>query len=170
MSHPGRDRFVLLCLAMLVPVFAGACGDSKHVDVCALASCTSGASLQVSLTSSVATLTQPKITVCRNEVTCYLWSPTPLDPMKTGGDIEAISPDAAVTGTFWHNSDGTVSLDIEWAISDESLLVDGDHYVVTLADGAGAPITILDKTATYARTAPGGADCGPVCLQVTLSA
>ena len=151
---------------MLAPVLAGACGDSKHVDVCSLASCTSGASLQMSLSPSVASMTQPKITVCRNDV-CYVWSPAPL-PMQTGGSTEAITPDAAITGIFWHNSDGTVSLDVEWAIGDESQLVDGDHYVVKLADGAGTATTVLDKTATYVRNAPGGADCGPICLQVTL--
>ena len=117
----------------------------------------------------MATIVQPKIKVCRNEVTCYLWSPAPLNPNKTGGSIEAISQDAAITGTFWHNSDGTVSLDIEWTINDESQLVDGDHYIVTLADGSSVPTTVLDKTATYVRNAPGGADCGPVCLQATLS-
>ena len=170
MTHPGRARFILLCLAMLAPVLAGACGGSKQVDVCALASCTSGASLQVSLPSSVATIIQPKIKICRNEVTCFLWSPAPLDPTKTGGSTEAISPDAVITGTFWRNSDGTVSLDIEWTINDESQLVDGDHYVVTLADGASVPTTVLDKTATYVRSAPSGADCGPVCLQARLSA
>ena len=153
---------------MLAPVLAGACGDSKHVDVCALASCTSGASLQMSLSPSVVSMTQPKITVCRNDV-CYVWSPAPL-PAKTGGSTEAITPEAAITGTFWHNSDGTVSLDVEWAMGDESQLIDGDHYVVKLADGAGAATTVLDQPATYVRYASGGVDCGPVCLQVTLRA
>jgi hypothetical protein len=113
--------------------------------------------------------TQPKITVCRNDV-CYIWSPAPLLPTQTGGSTEAITPDAAITGTFWHNSDGTVSLDVEWSINDESQLIDGDHYVVKLADGAGAATTVLDRLATYVRSAPGGADCGPVCLQVKLTA
>ena len=114
-------------------------------------------------------MAQPKITVCRNDV-CYVWSPAPLSPSVTGGSTEAITTEAALTGTFWHNSNGTVTLDIEWTINDESQLADGDHYVVTLADGAGAATTVLDQTATYVRNAPGGVDCGPVCLQVTLIA
>jgi hypothetical protein len=170
MICPGRDRFALVCLALLAPALAGACGGSKAPDVCALASCTSGASLQISLSSSVAAMTQPKFTVCRNDVACYDWLPGPLPSTGSGGTVEAISTVADITGTFWRNSDGTVTLDIEWAIADESQLVDGDHYVVTLADGTGAPTTVLDKLATYVRNAPGGADCGPVCLQVTLSA
>lgn len=169
MTHPPKHRFVRLGLALLALVLAGACGDSKPVDVCALASCSSGASLQVLLASSVASLTQPKITVCRNDV-CFDWSPAPLSPTVTGGTTEAIPSAAAITGTFWRNSDGTVTLDVEWIINDESQLVDGDHYVVRLADGAGTPTTLLDKTATYTQSAPGGADCGPVCLQVKLSA
>ena len=168
MTHPQTHRFVLMGLALLAPALAGACGDSKPVDVCALASCSSGASLQISLSASVASMTQPKITVCRNDV-CFDWSPAPLSPTVSGGTTEGITSAAAIIGTFWRNSDGTVSLDIEWTINDESQLVAGDHYVVKLADGAGTPTTILDKTATYTRSAPGGADCGPVCLQTTLS-
>jgi hypothetical protein len=95
--------------------------------------------------------------------------PAPLSPTQTGGSTEAITPDAAITRTFWHNSDGTVSLDVEWSINDESQLIDGDHYVVKLADGAGAATPVLDSLATYVRNAPGGADCGPVCLQVKLT-
>jgi len=162
-----RDRFVLVCFATLAPVLAAACGGSERANVCVLATCSSGASLQVSLASSVAALTQPKITVCRNDV-CYDWLPAPLSPTISGGTTEGISNAAAITGTFWRNSDGTVSLDIEWTINDESQLVDGDHYVVKLADGAGVATTILDKTATYTRRAALG-DCGPVCLQATLS-
>jgi hypothetical protein len=169
MNHSGRLQFVLAGLATLATALACACGDSKHVDVCALASCTSGASLQISLSPSVASMTQPKITVCRN-AGCYVWSPAPLSPTKTGGSTETIAADAAITGTFWHNSDGSVSIDIEWTISDESQLVDGDRYVVALAEGAGAATTVLDKPATYLSNAAGGADCGPVCLQVTLKA
>lgn len=167
MFHRRKDRLVLVCLATLAPVLAAGCGGSEPANVCALATCSSGASLQVALAPSVAALTQPKFTVCRNEV-CHDWLPAPLPPAGSGGTTETMANDAAITGTFWRNSDGTVSLDIEWTINDESQLVDGDHYVVRLADGAGAATTILDKTATYTRRAA-LADCGPVCLQATLS-
>jgi hypothetical protein len=80
-----------------------------------------------------------------------------------------MSSTADITGTLWRNSDSSITLDIEWDIADQSLLVDGDHYVVTIADGAGVATTVLDKTATYARSAPGAADSGPICLQATLS-
>jgi hypothetical protein len=80
-----------------------------------------------------------------------------------------MSTTADITGTLWHNLDGTITLDIEWNIVDESQLVDGDQYVVTIADGAGPATTVLDKTATYVRSAPGVADSGPTCLQATLS-
>jgi hypothetical protein len=165
MTHPGRDRFVLVCLAML----AGACGDSSPKSD-APTPCTSGAWLHIALSSTVATMAQPTVTVCRNSV-CYTSVFQQLPSTGSGGTPEqAMADAAAITGTLWRSSDGSVSLDIEWRIDDQSLLVDGDHYVVTLADGAGAASAVLDKTASYAMSAPGVADAGPVCLQTTLLA
>ena len=80
-----------------------------------------------------------------------------------------MSPTADITGTLWRNSDSSITLDIEWNIADESQLVDGDHYVVTIADGAGLATTVLDKIATYVRSAPSAVDSGPTCAQATLS-
>ena len=113
-------------------------------------------------------MAQPKITVCRNDE-CHAWAPAPLPNTGSGGDYESF-PDAVwITGTFWHNSDGSVALDIQWSATDESQLQDGDHYLVTLANGTGSATTILDKTAAYQMSAPGIADSGPTCLQATLT-
>lgn len=113
-------------------------------------------------------MTQPKITVCRKDV-CYDWLPTPLSSTEAGGSTEVISNVADITATLWRNSDGSVTLDIEWRVDDESQLQNGDHYVVKLADGAGTPTTYLDMTASYQESTPSGPDCGPVCLQASLS-
>jgi len=154
---------------MLAPVLAGGCGDSSPKSQ-PPAPCTSGAWLHISLSSTVATLAQPTVTVCRNSV-CYTSVFQQLPSIGSGGTPEqAMSDTAAITGTLWRKSDGSVSLDIEWRIDDQSQLVDGDHYVVTLADGAGTATAVLDKTATYVMSAPGVADAGPICMQATLLA
>jgi len=167
MTHPGRDRFVLIGLAMLALALAGACGDSSpKADL--PTPCTPGAWLHISLSSAVASMAQPKVTVCRNS-SCFTSIFQQLPSSGSGGTPEqSMSDTAAITGTLWRNLDGSVSLDIEWRIDDQSLLVDGDHYVVTLADGAGVATAVLDKTATYVMSAPGVADAGPICLQATL--
>jgi hypothetical protein len=156
-----------MCLAMLAPVLASACGDSSPKTQ-APEPCTSGALMHIPLQSNVVAMTQPTVTVCRNSV-CYTSVFPQLPSTGSSGNVQAMSDTAAITGTLWRNLDGTVTLDIEWRIDDQSQLVDGDHYVVTLANGAGAATAVLDKTATYAMSAPGVADAGPVCLQAKLT-
>jgi hypothetical protein len=113
-------------------------------------------------------MVQPTVTVCRNSV-CYTSVFQQLPTSGVGGTPEqAMSDVAAITGALWRSSDGSIALDIEWRIDDQSQLVDGDHYVVTLADGPGVATAVLDKTATYVMSAPGVADAGPICLQATL--
>jgi hypothetical protein len=84
--------------------------------------------------------------------------------------LQSITDQAQIFGTFWRYSDGTVTLDIEWRMSDETQLVNGDRYVITLANGSGAPTTVLDGTATYARTTSTGLDSGAACVEAKLSA
>jgi len=117
---------------------------------------------------SVGAMAQPTVSVCRNSE-CYTSAFPPLPSGSGGSPQVAMSSTADITGTLWRNSDSSITLDIEWDIPDESQLVDGDHYVVTIADGAGVATTVLDKIATYARSAPGAADSGPTCVQATLS-
>ena len=166
MMHPQKDRLVLMGLAMLAPLLAGACGGSGDKSG-PPAPCTSGAWLHIPLDPGVVAMTQPKIRACRNDE-CHDWAPAPLPSTGSQGDNESF-PDAVwITAQFWHNSDGSVTLDIQWTILDESQLQDGDHYVVTLANGTGTASTVLDQIATYVRSAPGEADSGPTCLQATL--
>ena len=167
MMHPGRLRYVVACLASLASVLAGACGGSGNKSDTPLP-CTSGAWLHMVLAPSVATMAQPKITACRNDE-CYDWAPAPM-PSARGDGAWGNFPDAVwITGYFWHNSDGSYALDIQWMSVDESQLQDGDHYVVKLANGTGVATTLLDRTATYVRSASGVADSGPICLQATLT-
>jgi len=167
MIHPGTDRFVIICLTVLAPVLAGACGDSA-VKNNSPEPCTSGAWLHIPLDPSVVTMAEPKVSVCRNGE-CHDWDPMPLRSTGSNGDYESFPSAAWIIGTFWHNSDGSVTLDVQWSVVDESQLQDGDHYVVTLADGNGVLSTVLDQIAVYARSAPGPADSGPTCLQATLT-
>ena len=170
MTHQGRFRrfrFVFACLVSLAPVLAGACGGSGAKSDTPLP-CTSGAWLHIVLDPSVATMAQPKITACRNDA-CYDWAPAPLPSARADGAWGTF-PDAVwITGYFWHNADGSNTLDIQWTIIDESQLQDGDHYVVKLANGTGVATTLLDQTATYVRSSPGVADSGPTCMQATLT-
>jgi hypothetical protein len=166
MTHLGGDRFAILWVALLASVLAGACGG-MGVKNGSPAPCTSGALLDISLASSVGAMVLPTVSVCRN-IVCYTSAFPPVPAIPDRGTIQAMSDVAAITGTLWRNSDSSITLDIEWRIDDESQLADGDHYVVTIADGAGVATTVLDTTATYARSAPGAVDSGPVCLQATL--
>jgi len=158
-------RWTVIGLAVLAPLFFVACGGSKATTK---TPCSSGAWLHIPLDSSVAAMTQPTITVCRNGA-CYPWAPQPLPTTGSGGTEEAIPAGTttdSIKGTFWRNADGTVTLDIEWWVTDPTVLVDGDRYQVTLADGTDPATTILDKSATYAASGPSG---GPTCPQATLS-
>jgi hypothetical protein len=162
MIHPRRDRLAILSVALLAPVLAGACGGlaAKSAPV----PCTSGVWLHIPLDLKVGAMAEPNVSVCRNsECTTSVFPPLP------SGWPQAMSTTADITGTLSRNSDGTITLDIEWNIADESQLVDGDHYVVTIADGAGLATTVLDRIATYSRSASGPADSGPTCLQAILS-
>jgi hypothetical protein len=115
-------------------------------------------------------MTAPTFSICRND-TCYPWTPSALPTSGSGGPpSEYITDQALVFATLWRYSDGSVTLEIEWRVSDETQLVDGDHYVITLANGSGAPVTVLDGTATYARTTSTGLDSGAACVQAKLSA
>lgn len=166
MTHLGRDRFAILCVALLAPVLAGACGGMGAKNG-STAPCTSGAWLHMLLDSSVAAMAQPTVSVCRNGG-CYT-SAFPALPIVSGGWAQAMSTTADITGTLWRNSDGSITLDIEWNTLDKSQLVDGDRYVVTLADGAGPATPELDQTATYVTSGSGAADGAPTCLQAKLS-
>jgi hypothetical protein len=133
------------------------------------APCTSGVLIHIPLGSSTAAMAAPTVKVCRNGSECYTSTFPPLPSVVNNGTIQAMSDTVPITGTLWLNSDSSITLDIEWDTADESQLVDGDHYVVTIADGAGVATTVLDKIATYVRSAPGVADSRPICLQATLS-
>jgi hypothetical protein len=84
--------------------------------------------------------------------------------------MQSITDQAQILGTFWRNSDGTVTLDIEWRMSDVTQLADGDLYEITLADGASTPVVVLDKTAVYTSTTSTGLDSGAACVEAKLSA
>jgi hypothetical protein len=111
----------------------------------------------------------PTVKVCRNSSECYTSVFPRLPSAVNDGTNQAMSDTVPITGTLWLNSDSSITLDIEWDVADESQLVDGDHYVVTIADGAGPATTVLDQIATYTRSSPGVADSGPTCLQASLS-
>jgi hypothetical protein len=157
--------FFAFVLAALVSV--GACGgkDSKPSEPLP---CASGALLHVLLSPTVATMTAPTFSICRNDI-CYPWAPAALSKLDDG-TMESITDQAQIFGTFWLNSDGTVTLDVEWRVSDETQLVDGDHYLITLADGSGARVPVLNGIATYVRTTSTGLDSGAACVEAKLSA
>ena len=165
MTRSRQCRLLGFALAALVTV--GACGgkDGKPSEPLP---CASGALLHVQLSPTVATMTAPTFSICRNN-TCYPWAPAAA-PKLGDGTTESITDQAQILGTFWRNSDGTVTLDVEWRTGDETQLADGDHYVITLANGSGAPATVLDEIATYARTTSTGLDSGAACVEAKLSA
>jgi len=168
MIHPGTGRFVLMCFAILAPLLAGACGGSgPRSDT--PAPCTSGVWLHVPLAPSTAAMAAPTVQICRNVTLCYTSTFPPLPSRVNDGFTQNMSDTVPITGTLWLNSDGSITLDIDWTFGDPSLLQDGDHYVVTLANGTGIATTVLDKTATYQMSAAGIADSGPTCLQATLT-
>ena len=168
MIQPGRDRFAVFCVALFAPVLAGACGGMA-VKSGTPAPCTSGVLMHIPLGSSTAAMAAPTVKVCRNGSECYTSTFLPLpSTVNNGPPTQAMSDTVPITGTLWLNSDSSITIDIEWDFADQSLLVDGDHYVVTIADGAGVATTVLDKIAAYVRGAPGAADSGPTCVQATL--
>jgi len=112
----------------------------------------------------------PTVQVCRNGTSCYTSTFPPLSgALNDGPPQQSMSDTVQMMGTLWLNSDRSVTLEIEWRFDDESLLQNGDRYVVTLADGTGVATTVLDTPATYERSAPGVADSGPTCLQAVLT-
>lgn len=156
-------------LAMAALAGTGACGGTEGASN--VPACFPGALLHAQLSPNVATMSQPTFSLCRNDVACYAWTPAPLPKTGSGGDSEyvavpAVSP-FSILATLWRNKDGSVTLDVEWRTADASLLANGDHYVVTLADGAGTPVPIFDKTAVYESAT---SDNGAVCLEAKLSA
>ena len=163
-----RQRSWVFVLAVLASV--GACGGKDGKSSQPLP-CASGALLHVQLSPTVASMTAPTFSVCRNE-TCYPWTPAPLPPSGRDGDGTSgyITDQASVFATLWHYADGSVTLEIEWRVSDQAELRDGDHYVITLANGSGAPAIVLDGIATYARTTSTGLDSGAACMEAKLSA
>jgi hypothetical protein len=156
------------CLALAALAGVGACGgkDGKPSEPLP---CASGALLHVQLSRTVASMTAPTFSICRND-TCYPWAPAPLSKLDDGTMLQPITNKAQIFGTFWLYSDGSVTIEIEWRVIDESDLHDGDHYVITLANGSGAPATVLDGIATYARTTSTGLDSGVACVEAKLSA
>jgi hypothetical protein len=167
MIRPGSDRFAILCVALLAPVLAGACGGlAARSDT--PTPCSSGVWLSIVLPAAVGTMTQPTVSVCRNSE-CYT-SAFPALPLATGGWSQAMSTTAYITGTLWRNPDNSITLDIQWDVVDASQLVDGDHYLVTIADGTGAATSVLDSLATYVRSGSDVIDSGLSCLQATIKA
>ena len=162
-----RSRQCLWGFALGVLAGVGACGgkDGKPIEPLP---CASGALLHVLLSPTVATMTAPTFSICRNN-TCYPWAPGALSKLDDG-TTQSITDQAQILGTFWRYSDGTVTLDIEWRMSDVTQLADGDLYVITLADGASTPVVVLDKTAVYTSTTSTGLDSGAACMEAKLSA
>jgi hypothetical protein len=115
-------------------------------------------------------MTAPTFSICRN-ASCYAWTPAALLPATgSGGTTESITAPEQILASFYRNSDGTITLDVEWHVSDETQLADGDHYTITLANGSGTPATVLDRIATYTRTTSTGLDSGAACVEAKLSA
>jgi len=167
MTRSGQLRLLLVALAALVGI--GACGG-KDSSPGTPAPCFSGALLHVLLSPTVASMTAPTFSICRND-TCYPWAPAALPASGAGGPpTESITNQAQILGTLWRYTDGTVTLDVEWRTSDASQLADGDHYEITLADGTDTPVVVLDKTAIYTPTTSSGLDSGAACLEAKLSA
>lgn len=164
----GFETCRVLGFAAAALVSFGACGGKEGRST--PASCFSGALLKTQLSANVATMARPTFSICRNETTCYAWAPSALPVSGSGGTSEYVTDKASVFATLWRDSQGSVTLDVEWRTNDPSELRDGDHYVVTLAEGAGAPTTVFDKTALYSRITSTGLDSGTACLQAKLSA
>ena len=166
MTRSRQCRLLGFALAALATV--GACGgkDGKPSEPLP---CASGALLHVLLSPTVATMTAPTFSICRND-TCYPWAPGPLPTSGSGGPPSEYIDQSLVFATLWRYSDGSVTLDVEWRVSDETQLVDGDHYRITLADGSGAPAPVLNGIATYVRTTSTGLDSGAACVEAKLSA
>jgi hypothetical protein len=162
-----RFRQCLWGFAVAVLASVGACGgkDGKP----SVLPCVSGALLHAQLSPTVASMTAPAFSVCRND-TCYPWTPSPLPKSGSGGTSEYITDKALVLATLWRNSDGSVTLDVEWRVSDPADLHDGDRYAITLANGSGAPVPVFDGIATYVSTTSTGLDSGAACVEAKLSA
>jgi len=131
---------------------------------CSEVGCFSGMLAHVTTSLDTAGLRQASVSICRN-ASCL------------EGSAEAPVGDAGVTGFVLHDSSGASALvsfgtggaiDITYNVQNMADLHDGDRYVITVTDGAGAVVGSVDKTVNYATDAPNGADCGPVCRKVTL--
>jgi hypothetical protein len=114
-------------------------------------------------------MTAPTFSVCRNEI-CSPWTPSALPTSGSGGTSEYLPEQPFVFATLWRYSDGSVTLDVEWRVLDPADLHDGDHYAITLANGSGAQVPVLDGIATYVPTTSTGLDSGAACVEAKLSA
>jgi hypothetical protein len=160
---------VFVCLGLAALASVGGCGGGNGKPSEPLP-CASGALLHVLLSPNVAAMTAPTFSICRN-ATCYAWTPAALLPASgSGGTTESVAAPEQILASLYRNSDGTITLDVEWHVSNETLLADGDHYTIRLADGSGAPAIVLDGIATYTRTTSTGLDSGAACVQAKLSA
>jgi hypothetical protein len=153
----GSVRWIVLASAVSTLGLAVACGGS---DTCVQSKCSSGAWMHIPLPSGTTGLAGAPLTVCRN-VECYA-ATLPAVPSADSTGASVFFPGTSpVVATLWQQVDQTVVLDVEWHVSDSSQAVDGDHYVVTLTTAAGAPTTLLDKTAAYHLTEPNPEECTP---------
>lgn len=160
-------RLVVLGASLLATSFL-ACGDNSNSNACGTNGCSNGAWLHIPMTLSASALLNQSVTVCRNSE-CYTAALPAVPGSDTAGAVVDFTDATMVVGTIWQETNLTTGIDIEWRVSDASVLQNGDHYVVTLVSASGASTTLLDKTATYQTIAPNGASCPPVCTYEELT-
>lgn len=154
-------------VAVLVTVVVGTCGG---VENCSQPKCASGAWMHIPMAVAPAGLVGSTVQVCRNDE-CYQ---TAMPDLPTAGGAGATLYFAGATfvlGNYWRLENESIGLDVEWHIADPGQAVDGDHYVVSLMDAAGAASIMLDKIATYQESERSPEECanGARCMVVELT-
>ena len=164
---------VLSCLLLALATLSSACEIFYALtDNCDERGCSHNAEISAEFWFPIETVSEGKVTVCRNK-TCFGGRfVTGADPLRKTATFSPGAPSSGpiVSALVERTQAGGTKLITRWMVYGDGDLRAGDVYKITLSDPHGATLTTFTETVkSYGRVYPGGPDCHrPGCKQVSI--